>query len=70
MQRKRRKKCIKPYKPEYGALFAEHIKVASRNSFAGVLKVAESTLYEWARKHPDFRKLFMSAKKKKVSIYA
>jgi hypothetical protein len=49
------------YKPEYDQMLIDHMaKGYSFESFAGRIKVAGSTIYEWVEKHDAFRE----AKKK------
>lgn len=43
------------YKPEYCDMLIEHMsKGLSFESFAGVLRMSNKTLYTWAEKQPDF----------------
>jgi hypothetical protein len=43
------------YEPSYCDLLIEHMsKGFSFESFAGLVKVARSTIYEWVDKNPDF----------------
>jgi hypothetical protein len=44
-----------PYKPEYCDQLIKHLESGlSIESFAGVIGVHRSTLYEWAGVHPEF----------------
>lgn len=70
MSARKRRRLVPEYRPEYRALFEEHVKHNSRTSFAGRIGVQEWVLYEWARKYPEFRKVFMAAKPKIGSWYA
>jgi hypothetical protein len=43
------------YKPEYCQMLIEHMEEGySFESFGGIIGVAEKTLYNWEKQHPDF----------------
>jgi hypothetical protein len=43
------------YKPEYCEMLIEHMAEGfTFESFAGVVRVARDTLFEWRRNHPEF----------------
>lgn len=43
------------YKPEYCQMLIEHMEEGySYESFGGVIGVAEKTLYNWEKHHPEF----------------
>lgn len=58
------------YRNEYVELLDRHLVENSFPSFAGRVKVNESTLYLWMKKYPEFAAVHKKYLKKKTKLYA
>lgn len=58
------------YKPEYCQMLIDHCSTGlSFESFAGVISVGRTTIYEWRDEHEDFRKAFEEGYQKALLFF-
>lgn len=65
------KKSKRDFRSEYVWMLRVFLKSeeGSPRSFAGVVGVNDTTLYRWCKKHPEFRKVWISFEREQAKLF-